>query len=67
MINALEWIKECIDDLVDDIENDPDDDDEGVPIVPIMESSVSAMENEKFLYLLRAFGFVEPADEQANN
>lgn len=67
MSNALEWIKECIDDLVDDLENDPDDDGEGVPIVPIMESAVSAMDNNDFLKLLQAFGFHEPSDEQVGS
>lgn len=64
MSSALEWIKECIDDLVDDMENDPDDNGEGIPIVPILESAVNAIDNDDFLKLLRAFGFQEPSDEQ---
>lgn len=64
MSSALEWIKESIEDVVDELENDPDGDEEGVPLVPIMESAITAMENEEFLKLIRAFDIEEPADEQ---
>lgn len=62
---ALEWIRESFSDAAEDMENDPSDDDEsGVPIVPILDCAIQAMENPLFQKLLKAFGIQRPFDEQ---
>lgn len=68
MSEALEWIRESFSDAAEDMENDPDDTDEtGIPLVPILDCSVSAMEDTQFLELLLAMGVKKPADEQVSN
>ncbi|KAF2880546.1 hypothetical protein ILUMI_25626 [Ignelater luminosus] len=64
MTEALEWLKESFSDVADDFEENPDDTEEGVPLVAIFEYSINAMENENFVRLLHGFGVKEPADEQ---
>lgn len=64
MNDALEWICESVTDMIDDLEHNPDDDEEGVPLVPIMECACNAMDDKNFLKLLRCLGFQEPSDEQ---
>lgn len=66
MTEALDWLKESFSDVADDLEENPDDNDEGVPLVAILECSLNAMENENFLKLLRGFGVKEPANEQVS-
>lgn len=65
MAEALEWIKESFSDAIEDLEDDQDGNDaDGVPIVPILDCAVAAMDDDGFLKLLRAFGAQEPFDEQ---
>lgn len=67
MSDALEWIRDSFGDALEDLEvedNDNDGQEEGVPLVPLMEHSITAMDNETFLRILRAMHVHEPADEQ---
>ncbi|CAH0554108.1 unnamed protein product [Brassicogethes aeneus] len=61
MSEPLEWLKESISDAIEDYD---DDDNEGIPLVPIMDYAVTAMENAEFQNLLKSFGVLEPFDEQ---
>ncbi|KAJ3627537.1 hypothetical protein MTP99_014908 [Tenebrio molitor] len=62
MSEALDWVKESLSDAVEDFEND--DNCESIPLVPIMDYAVDAMENADFQETLRALGIAEPFDEQ---
>lgn len=62
MSEALEWLKDSFSDAVEDFEND--DGCEGIPLVPIMDYAVNAMENADFIETLKALGIAEPFDEQ---
>lgn len=62
---ALDWLRENFADAADDLDSSIIDDDEtGIPLVPILDCAVEAMENQTFLNLLKAFGIQEPYDEQ---
>ncbi|KRT83701.1 hypothetical protein AMK59_3626, partial [Oryctes borbonicus] len=64
MSDALEWLRESFSDAADDIEADPETDETGIPLVPILDCSVTAMDDTQFQRLLLAFGIAKPADEQ---
>lgn len=61
MREALEWIKESLQDVVDDRDEESS---EGIPLVPLTDYSSAAMDSPSFQKLLRAMGFVPPADAQ---
>ncbi|XP_074037876.1 circadian regulator timeout [Leptinotarsa decemlineata] len=58
---ALEWLKDSLSDAIEDYE---DGNDVGIPLVPIMDYAVAAMEHEAFQKLLKGFGVSEPFVEQ---
>nr|WAM46971.1 protein timeless 2 [Chrysoperla nipponensis] len=64
MQEPLKWLQESISDTADDQEADADED--GVPLVPITEEESTAMENDRFVKLLKAMGFQEPDGVQEN-
>ncbi|KAK9703332.1 Timeless PAB domain [Popillia japonica] len=64
MSDALEWLRESFTDAAEDIDVDPETDESGIPLVPILDCSVTAMEDGRFQNVLLAFGVVKPADEQ---
>lgn len=61
MREALEWIKESLQDILDDRDEESS---EGIPLVPLTDYSSTAMDSPSFQKLLRALGFVPPADAQ---
>ncbi|RLU24932.1 hypothetical protein DMN91_003023 [Ooceraea biroi] len=61
MREALEWIKESLQDVLDDRDEESS---EGIPLVPLTDYSSAAMDSPSFQKLLRAMGFVPPADAQ---
>ncbi|XP_071645976.1 protein timeless homolog [Temnothorax longispinosus] len=61
MREALEWIKESLQDVLDDRDEESS---EGIPLVPLTDYSASAMDSPSFQKLLHAMGFVPPADAQ---
>ncbi|XP_014475495.1 PREDICTED: protein timeless homolog [Dinoponera quadriceps] len=61
MREALEWIKESLQDILDDRDEESF---EGIPLVPLTDYSSAAMDSPSFQKLLRAMGFVPPADAQ---
>ncbi|XP_025075247.1 protein timeless homolog [Pogonomyrmex barbatus] len=61
MREALEWIKESLQDVLDDRDEESS---EGIPLVPLTDYSSAAMDSPSFQKLLRALGFVPPADAQ---
>nr|CAI5869091.1 unnamed protein product [Callosobruchus analis] len=58
---ALEWLKESFSDAIEDFE---DGSDESVPLVPIMDYAITAMEEVEFQAMLKGFSICEPFDEQ---
>ncbi|KAL3279148.1 hypothetical protein HHI36_016662 [Cryptolaemus montrouzieri] len=61
MKEALEWLKESFSDAIEDFD---DDTDEGIPLVPIMDYAVNAMDNNDFQNFLLGLGISKPFDEQ---
>lgn len=61
MREALEWIKESLQDILDDRDEEST---EGIPLVPLTDYSSAAMDSPSFQKLLRAMGFASPADAQ---
>lgn len=61
MREALEWIRESLQDVLDDRDEESS---EGIPLVPVTDYSSTAMDSPSFQKLLRAMGFVPPADAQ---
>ena len=61
MKEALEWIKESLEEAIEDRDEESS---EGIALVPITEESSVAMDSPHFQRLLRAIGIDPPADEQ---
>ncbi|XP_053978576.1 protein timeless homolog isoform X1 [Hylaeus volcanicus] len=61
MKKPLEWIKESLQDVLDDRDEESS---EGIPLVPLTDYSSAAMDSPSFQKLLRAMGFAAPVDEQ---
>jgi hypothetical protein len=62
MTDALRWVSSSLQEAADDRE--ADDEEETIPLVPISEEAMTAMENPQFLKLLTALNVVSPSDEQ---
>ncbi|ENN80215.1 hypothetical protein YQE_03356, partial [Dendroctonus ponderosae] len=63
MRDSLEWLKESLGDAGEDYEVGNN---EGIPLVPVMDYAETAMENVEFQQLLKALGVCSPFDEQLN-
>lgn len=63
MKNSVEWILSCLEEALEDIGDDESD----VPIVPLSDFSVKAMENEVFQSLLLALNIKKPITAQVNS
>lgn len=61
MSEPLEWLNESLTDAIEDYGTG---DNEGIPLVPISDYAMTAMENPDFQNLLRALGIDEPSSEQ---
>lgn len=61
MHEALEWLKESLSDAIEDYEVENN---EGIPLVPVMDYAETAMENPEFQRMLRMLGVCPPFDEQ---
>ncbi|XP_015190382.1 PREDICTED: protein timeless homolog isoform X2 [Polistes dominula] len=61
MRESLEWIKESLEDALDDRDEEST---EGIPLVPLTENSSNAMDSKNFQTLLRAMGMHPPMNEQ---
>ncbi|XP_045461506.1 protein timeless homolog isoform X2 [Harmonia axyridis] len=61
MNESLDWLKESFSDAIEDFDEEAD---EGIPLVPIMDYSVTAMENPDFQNMLQAMGISKPSNEQ---
>uniref|UniRef100_A0A0K8V7G8 Protein timeless n=1 Tax=Bactrocera latifrons TaxID=174628 RepID=A0A0K8V7G8_BACLA len=56
---AIDWLKECLDDAAEDTE-EPGEEDDGVPLVPLQEITREAMENTDFQKIIVALGIQPP-------
>lgn len=57
--SAIEWLQECLQDASEDTEEAVEDDD-GVPLLPLMENQKNAMEDGDFQKVLVALGMQPP-------
>ncbi|XP_054728280.1 protein timeless homolog [Anastrepha obliqua] len=56
---SIDWLKECLDDAAEETE-EPNEEDDGVPLVPLQEATREAMENGDFQKVLVALGIQPP-------
>ncbi|XP_023035402.1 protein timeless homolog [Drosophila willistoni] len=56
---AIEWLKECLDDVSEDTD-EPAEDDDGVPLLPLLEAQKEAMDDGNFQKVLVALGMQPP-------
>ncbi len=61
--SPIEWLKTTLSDEADDREAEDVDGDEGVPILPLTEDCILAMEKEKFLKLMKLLEIAPPGIE----
>ncbi|XP_057326747.1 protein timeless homolog [Microplitis mediator] len=61
MSESLEWIKESLEEALEDRDEESTD---GIPLVPITDYSSAAMESPTFMRFLRASGIEPPSNEQ---
>lgn len=61
MKESLEWIRESLEEALEDRDEESI---EGIPLVPITDYSSAAMDSPSFQRLLRAIGIEPPANEQ---
>lgn len=61
MKEPLQWIKESLEEAMEDRDEEST---EGIPLVPLSDESMIAMDLPNFQRLLRAIGIEPPADEQ---
>lgn len=56
---AIDWLKECLIDAAEDTE-EPSEDDDGVPLLPLLEVQKQAMEDAQFQKVLVSLGMQPP-------
>ncbi|XP_063704948.1 protein timeless homolog [Culicoides brevitarsis] len=61
---ALEWLTETFSDALEDISEDNDDEADGIPIVPIQEMQIQAIDNDEFKRLMEAIGLQAPDETE---
>lgn len=65
MKEAIEWLTESFTEACADYEEDSEDPDDGVPVVPVMQAQREALENPQFKELLKELGLEAPAENEA--
>lgn len=63
---AIDWIKESLDDASEDTEDVAEGDDDGVPLLPLLEVQKEAMEQSEFQKMLVALGMQPPISGMEN-
>ncbi|XP_037944705.1 protein timeless homolog [Teleopsis dalmanni] len=58
-MEAVEWLKECLNDAADDTD-EPAEEDDGIPLVPLLPICREAMEDKDFQKVLIALGIQPP-------
>jgi hypothetical protein len=66
MADALRWVSSSLQEVADDREADGEGEEDTIPLVPLSEEAMTAMENPQFLKLLTALNLVPPSDEQVS-
>lgn len=66
MADALEWFREALEDVAEDLQDEDVDQDDAIPLVPITGDQREAVENAEFKALLREFGMQEPLAEMVS-
>ena len=62
MKNAVEWILSSLEEALEDIGDEESD----IPILPLADFSVKAMDNDMFQRLLQAIGIKQPVNFQVH-
>lgn len=65
MKEAVEWLIESFTEAGEDYEEDSEDPDDGVPLVPILQSQREALEHPQFKELLQVLGVDAPTENEA--
>ncbi|XP_062536634.1 protein timeless homolog isoform X2 [Armigeres subalbatus] len=65
MKEAVDWLIESFVEACDDYDEDIEDPDDGVPLVPIMQAQRDALESSQFKELLKGLGLESPVDNEA--
>ncbi|EDW59287.1 protein timeless homolog isoform X1 [Drosophila virilis] len=63
---ALDWVRECLEDASEDTEEAAEDDDDGVPLLPLLDIQKDAMELADFQKVLLALGMQPPVAGMEN-
>lgn len=62
----LPWLQESLSDAAEDMEDAPDDSDNGVPLVPFTIDQINAMDDENFKFFLTALGIQPPVEQMVS-
>lgn len=62
MKEALVWLESCLKDVLEDLD-DGEDNEEGIALLPLSETSMCAMDNPIFLQLLDVIDVHKPTDQ----
>ncbi|XP_055524014.1 protein timeless homolog isoform X2 [Wyeomyia smithii] len=62
---AIEWLAESFSEAYEDYQDDSEDRDDGVPLVPIMQFQREALDNTQFKNLLTELGLEAPSENEA--
>ncbi|KAG4077692.1 hypothetical protein HA402_015735 [Bradysia odoriphaga] len=60
---VLPWLQESLSDAAEDMEETPNDGDNGVPLVPFTMDQSNAMDDENFKFFLTALGIQPPVEQ----
>lgn len=63
---VLPWLQESLSDAAEDMEDVPNDTDNGVPLVPFTTDQSNAMDDENFKYFLTALGIQPPVEQMVS-
>lgn len=66
LADALAWLKESFEDVVEDLQDDDVEQEDAIPLVPIAAEQREAIDNADFQQLLREFGMQEPLQEMVS-
>ena len=61
---GLTWLLECLEETLEDRQDEGGD--EAIPLVPLTENAIAAMEDHTFLRFIAKMGLAPPANEQVS-
>lgn len=64
--SVLPWLQESLSDAAEDIEDTPNEAEDGVPLVPFTSDQTDAMDDENFKFFLTALGIQPPVEQMVS-